>query len=84
MTTPSAGARTAIVRLTVPLRRNATRDDFVRSRAYVTPTGVELEPVTGQESHMIVRAAAADALVHVPRGDGELDVGSRVGWLRLG
>src|SRR4051794_8265820 len=71
-------------RLIAPLRRNAARDDFVRSRAYMTPAGVELEPVAGQESHMIVRAAAADALVHVPRGAGELDVGSRVGWLRLG
>ena len=28
---------------------------------------------------MIVRAAAADALVHVPRGDGELAAGSTVG-----
>ena len=35
-----------------------------------------LEPVTGQESHMIVRAAEADALVLVPRGEGELAAGS--------
>jgi hypothetical protein len=33
---------------------------------------------------MIVRSATADALVHVPRGDGELAAGSRVAWLRLG
>src|SRR4051794_34984720 len=39
-------------RLIAPLRRNGARDDFVRSRVYVTPAGVELEPVTGQESHM--------------------------------
>ena len=31
-----------------------------------------LEPLTGQESHMIARAAAADALVLAPSGDGEL------------
>ena len=30
---------------------------------------------------MIVRAAAADALVHVPRGDGELAAGATVAWL---
>ena len=42
-----------------------------------------LEPVTGQESHMIVRAAAADALVLVPRGEGELAAG-RVGPLPAG
>jgi molybdopterin biosynthesis enzyme len=45
---------------------------------------VELEPLTGQESHMIARAAAADALVLVPRGEGELEPGSAVRFLRLG
>ena len=44
---------------------------------------VVLEPVSGQESHMIVRAAAADALVLVPRGEGELEAGSRVRYLPL-
>ena len=33
---------------------------------------------------MIVRAAAADALVLVPRGEGELDVGASVRYLPLG
>jgi hypothetical protein len=33
---------------------------------------------------MIVRSAVADALVHVPRGNGELAAGSTVSWLRLG
>ena len=42
-----------------------------------------LEPVSGQESHMIVRAAAADALVLVTRGEGELEAGSRVRYLEL-
>jgi molybdopterin molybdotransferase len=70
-------------RLTGALRRNPSRDDFVRARTRSTAAGIELEPVTGQESHMIVRAAAADALVHVPRGEGELAAGTSVGWLRL-
>ena len=70
--------------LTAPLRRNDARDDFVRARAQTGARGITLEPVTGQESHMIVRAAAANALVHVPRGEGELAAGSRVAWLRLG
>ena len=47
-----------------------------------TPTQRVLEPVTGQESHMIVRAAGADALV-VPRSDGELPAGAEVRYLRL-
>jgi molybdopterin biosynthesis enzyme len=46
--------------------------------------GTVLEPLTGQESHMIGRAAAADALVHVPRGEGELLAGTPVRWIRLG
>ena len=45
--------------------------------------GVELDPITGQESHMIVRSAAADALVHVPRGDGELVPGDVVRYVPL-
>ena len=71
-------------RLATALRRNGARDDFVRARVRATPDGLVAEPIVGQESHMIVRSAAADALVHVPRGDGELDAGDRVAWLRLG
>jgi molybdopterin molybdotransferase len=71
-------------RLASPLRRNPGRDEFVRARSRLDRDGAALEPLTGQESHMIVRAAAADALVHVPRGDGELPVGATVSWLRLG
>jgi molybdopterin molybdotransferase len=71
-------------RLASALRRNAARDEFVRARSRLDPEGAVLEPLTGQESHMIVRAAAADALVHVPRGEGELEAGAAVSWLRLG
>ncbi len=70
--------------LAVGLRRNEERDEFVRARSRVDGDMVVLEPVTGQESHMIVRSAAADALVHIPRGNGELAVGATVRWLRLG
>jgi molybdopterin molybdotransferase len=71
-------------RLAVGLRRNEERDEFVRARSRVDGDEHVLEPVTGQESHMIVRSSAADALVHVPRGNGELAAGSTVRWLRLG
>ena len=70
-------------RLATPLRRNTARDEFVRARSRLGPDGAVLEPLTGQESHMIVRAAAADALVHVPQGEGELEAGAPVSWLRL-
>ncbi len=70
-------------RLAVGLRRNEERDEFVRARSRVDRDVLVLEPVAGQESHMIVRAGAADALVHIPRGNGELAAGSTVRWLRL-
>jgi molybdopterin molybdotransferase len=65
------------------IRRNEQRDEFVRARSVPSATGVVLEPITGQESHMIARAATADALVHAPRGDGELAAGDTVRYLPL-
>jgi molybdopterin molybdotransferase len=71
-------------RLATGLRRNEERDEFVRARSRVDGEAIVLDPVVGQESHMIVRSGAADALVHIPRGNGELEAGSTVRWLRLG
>jgi molybdopterin molybdotransferase len=71
-------------RLAVSLSRNGSRDELVRARVRVDADGTVLEPLSGQESHMIVRSAAADGLVHVPLGHGELAAGSTVSWLRLG
>jgi molybdopterin molybdotransferase len=71
-------------RLAAGLRSNAERDEFVRARSRVDGDALVLDPVVGQESHMIVRSGAADALVHIPRGNGELAAGSTVRWLRLG
>jgi molybdopterin molybdotransferase len=71
-------------RLAVGLRRNEERDEFVRARVRVEDDVVVLEPIVGQESHMIVRSSSADALVHVPRGNGEVAAGSSARWLRLG
>jgi molybdopterin molybdotransferase len=65
------------------IRRNKQRDQFVRARSVPSATGVVLEPIMGQESHMIARAATADALVHAPRGDGELAAGDTVRYLPL-
>jgi molybdopterin molybdotransferase len=70
-------------RLAIDVLRNSARDDLLRARATVSDDGILLEPVSGQESHMIVRAAEANALVLVPRGDGELEAGSVVRYLSL-
>ena len=70
-------------RATSELRRNARRDEFVRARRTADDRGIALEPVAGQESHMIVRTASADALVHVPRGVGEIASGETVRYLSI-
>jgi molybdopterin molybdotransferase len=70
-------------RLASGVRRNATRDEFLRARIRPSDDGLVLEPVSGQESHMIARAAGADALVYAPRGEGELGAGERVRYLPL-
>jgi molybdopterin molybdotransferase len=69
--------------LAAPAARRASRDDFQRAAVERAGDDVVLTPLAGQESHMIARAAAADALVHVPRGHGELAAGSRVRYLPL-
>jgi molybdopterin molybdotransferase len=70
-------------RLVAARRRNPERDELVRARLRRSQDGPLLEPLSGQESHMIARSAAADALVFVPRGDGELGDGAPVDYLRL-
>jgi len=71
-------------RLGSPLRRNGGRDELARARIGRDAEGTLLEPLTGQESHMIARAAGADALVFVPSGEGVLAAGETVRYLRLG
>jgi molybdopterin molybdotransferase len=70
-------------RTATTLAQNPRRDEFIRARRHHEETDVYLEPVSGQESHMIVRAASADALVHVPRGAGEIAAGAPVRFLSL-
>jgi molybdopterin molybdotransferase len=71
-------------RLVRPVRRDPRRDELVRARASPGGDGVLLEALSGQESHMIVRAAEANALVYVPSGPDELPAGAPVRYLRLG
>ena len=66
-------------RLTRAVRRGPDRDELVRARR----SGDQLEPLSGQDSHMIVRAAAANALVLIPRGEGELPAGAEVVYLQI-
>jgi len=70
-------------RLTSPLRRNAARDELARARTRRDAAGTLVEPLKGQESHMIARAAGADALVLVQSGEGGIEAGEPVSYLRL-
>jgi molybdopterin molybdotransferase len=70
-------------RLATEVRRDPRRDVLLRAVAGATADGMELAPVTGQDSHMIVRASGANALALVRRGEGACEVGSVVEYLRL-
>ncbi|HZO34233.1 MAG TPA: gephyrin-like molybdotransferase Glp [Gaiellaceae bacterium] len=67
-------------RLAAGVRRDR-RTQLVRARRRFDAGGVLLEPLSGQESHMIARAASADALVLVEPGDGVLEAGAPVSYL---
>jgi molybdopterin molybdotransferase len=70
-------------RLAKSVRPNRARTELMRARSRVVDGEVELEAVSGQESHMIARAAGADTLILVPAGSDELAAGSRISYLRL-
>jgi molybdopterin molybdotransferase len=71
-------------RLAAAAKKNPARDQLVRARTRPGEDGaVLLEPLAGQESHMIARAAGADALLLLQRGEGELPAGAPVQYLRL-
>jgi molybdopterin molybdotransferase len=70
-------------RLGAAARRLAARDALLRARIRVEGGELLLDPLTGQQSHMIAHAAAADALVLVPKGEGELAAGTPVSYLSL-
>jgi molybdopterin molybdotransferase len=70
-------------RLGATVRRTEQRDELVRARTRIEDGAVVLDPLTGQESHMIVRSAAASALVLVPRGSGALSDGAQVSYLQI-
>lgn len=69
--------------LAAAVRRNADRDELVRATLRRDDGAEVLEPLSGQESHMIVRAGRANALVWVEAGEGELAAGSPVRYLPL-
>jgi molybdopterin molybdotransferase len=70
--------------LATAVRRARDRDEFVRARVSADGGDPVLEPLAGQESHMIVRAGRASALVWIEAGEGEVPAGAAVRYLALG
>jgi molybdopterin molybdotransferase len=70
-------------RLADAVRPNPARTELMRARTAVVNSAVELDVLAGQDSHMIARAAGADALVLIPPGTDELAAGADVSYLRL-
>jgi molybdopterin molybdotransferase len=79
-----AGPKLLPGRLAVDVRQNGNRAQLVRARMRADGDELLLEPLSGQDSHMIVRSSAADALVLVPAGDGSLPAGAAVRYLAIG
>jgi len=67
--------------LAAAVTRNPHRDEFIRARIRREGGAVVLDPLPGQDSHMIVHAGQADALVAIEAGDGELPAGSEAFYL---
>ena len=70
-------------RLGRSVKRTRKRDSLLRARTRVEGDDVVLDPLVGQESHMIAQAATADALMLVPLGEGEAEAGTIVSYLTL-
>ncbi len=82
------GARQALPRfdpgrLARAVQPNPARTELMRARTALVDSAVELEVLSGQDSHMIARAAGADALALIPAGTDELPAGAPVSYLRL-
>jgi molybdopterin molybdotransferase len=70
--------------LAAPVDRNAQREEYVRAVLRRDGDEIVVEPLAGRESHLIVSAGRADALVQVEAGTGQLSAGDEVRYIPLG
>ncbi|MDX6547714.1 MAG: molybdopterin molybdotransferase [Gaiellales bacterium] len=70
-------------RLAAPVRRLPGRDHAIRCRLATGAAGMELHAQDAQDSHLIVHAAAADAIALIAAGQGEAAAGELVEYLPL-
>jgi molybdopterin molybdotransferase len=72
-----------VARLARDVPRLKTRDHAVRCRLVAADDGMQLVPDGPQDSHLIVHAAAADAVALVEHGDGVAPAGELVEYVLL-
>jgi molybdopterin molybdotransferase len=70
--------------LGAPVARNAHREEYVRGVVHRDDDAMVVEPLAGRESHLIVSAGRANALVRVEAGRGELAAGEEIRYIPLG
>jgi len=71
-------------RLGAAVRRNPRRAEYVRAATRREDDAIVVDPLPGQESHMIVRAGKADALVAIDAGAGEVAAGEEIRYIPIG
>jgi len=65
--------------LGMPVKRNPTRDQAIRVRLDVPDGAAPVASPTGaQDSHLLTSLVRGDALAIIPRGEGQLEIGSMV------
>jgi molybdopterin molybdotransferase len=69
--------------LAQPTARDAHRDCLLRMQLVWEEGLAKLQPLPGQDSHMLGNLARAQALVWLPRGEAPAPAGSVVRWLAL-
>ena len=72
-----------MARLARDVPRLKTRDHAVRCRLVAGDDGMQLVPDGPQDSHLIVHAAAADAVALVAHGEGVAPAGELVEYVPL-
>jgi molybdopterin molybdotransferase len=65
------------------VRRNPQREEYVRAMTRREDDALVVDPLPGQESHMIARAGRADALVAIDAGEGEAPAGEEIRYISI-
>jgi molybdopterin molybdotransferase len=65
------------------VRRNPHREEYLRAMTRREVDALIVDPLPGQESHMIARAGRADALIAIEAGEGEVPAGEEIRYISI-